>query len=176
MALPDDIPHFRIYSINFRGLVDEKRRDDKLTWLKLEARKIQNLGLVLIQETHFKSTWEANQALRRLGGKLLGISCAQNNSRGVLFWIPSNSPVIEMVEDVSKSNSGRWSVIRVVTAKQHLHITNIYAPADSTEAREEFFSSIMYKLEDYTNMIVGGDWNFCTDSIDIIKSLNLMAE
>ena len=102
MALPEEIPHFRIYSINFRGLVDTKRRNDKLAWLQTEAKGIQNLGVVLIQETHFKSTWEANQALRRLGGKILGISCARNNSKGVCCWVPRNSPIYNMVEDVSR--------------------------------------------------------------------------
>ena len=74
MTSHEVIPHFRAYSLNIKGLACEKSRDNKLVWLKQTCNKIPDLGIVLLQETHFKNAREAHRALRRLGGKLLGIS------------------------------------------------------------------------------------------------------
>ena len=94
-ATPDLIPHFRAYSLNIKGLVCEKSKDNKLVWLKQTCNKIPDLGVVLIQETHFKNTLEAHKALRRLGGKLLGISCSRSRSRGVVAWVPERRDLMD---------------------------------------------------------------------------------
>ena len=168
------IPHFRAHSLNIQGLVCEKSKDNKLVWLKQTCNKIPDLGVVLIQETHFKNTREAHKTLRRLGGKLLGISCSGSRSRGVVAWVPERSPIYSLIDTVNVSRQGRWAVLKITAASEHMHIANVYAPSDSKCAREEFFSAVKEKFDHLTNLVIAGDWNFVPEEIDAISGSQLV--
>ena len=80
-----EVPHHIQLSLNIKGLVDNhsNRRDEKVEWIKKIIKPIKNLGLLHLQETHFKSMTEAARALRKLGGKLIGF--AKSPDRGTNY-------------------------------------------------------------------------------------------
>ena len=104
----------------------------------------------------------------RLGGRIMGLSTANTRSKGVVTWIPKTSPIFNLISDVKRSLSGRWALMKIEAPHQIIHLLNIYAPSDSKSSREEFFSYFQEDFEDYSNLIISGDWNFVESDLDIV--------
>ena len=87
-------------------------------------------------------------------------------SRGVIAWIPGDSRLKGLVDDVASDPEGRWSLIRISAGPEIIHLLNIYAPAKDTTTRESFFMDLGDKFTGYQNLIVAGDWNFVSRDVD----------
>jgi len=167
------IPPFVVLSLNIKGLLTQKTCENKMIWLKQTCNKIKNLGIVHLQETNFNNITDARRALMRLGGRILGLSTASTSSKGVVSWVPKCSPIYNLISDVKRSMRGRWALMKIEAPHQIIHLLNIYAPSDCKRSREEFFSIFQEKFEDYSNLIVSGDWNFVESDLDIVTSQGL---
>ena len=162
VQLPNIIPHFKQYSLNICGLISSKV--EKRDWIK-QKFKNKKVGVIHFQETHFNTRDEALAFFMGLGGYTLGFSAADNRSAGVITWIPQDSPIYGIIKEQDKDLEGRWAVLKVQSQQETLYLANVYAPSDSVASREEFYSELEPKIK-YPNLILGGDHNFVSDSID----------
>ena len=161
----DSIPTHSQYSLNIRGLADQKNRDDKMLWISSTFKHLKNLGAVHFQETHLKTTKDAMSCFRRLSGKIIGVSNATNHGTGVLTWIPAHSPIYDLVSDVYSGPDGRWAVMKITTPTEVRTLVNIYAPAAGSSAREDFYDDLNQRLSLFDRPIVMGDHNYAPESL-----------
>ena len=162
----DYIPHFLQYSLNIRGLVSQKCRKNKMSWLKQQLKEIKKLGVIHFQESHFSNLGEIEECFFGMKGKILGVSCnPTNHKQGVFSWVPLESPIYDLIHDHDSGTQGRWATMRVTSVHEELHLANVYFPSDCKLSREDFFTQIKEDL-DLPHLIVGGDWNFCSSNLD----------
>ena len=166
------IPPYTQFSLNIRGLVDNKSREPKLRWIKWLIQTYKP-DMIHFQESHFYNISALMSAMRRFGGKVVGISLApcKGSYCGVFTLIPPESVLLNLVEEHSVSKDGRYAMIKIKTDHQVLHILNIYAPASGKQAREVFFGALNQSpIMQESSIIAVGDWNFTTDRLDRINN------
>ena len=160
------IPYHTQYSLNIRGLVDNNNMHVKLRFLSRQFRRTQHVGCVHFQETHFKTETEARACFNKLGGFITGFVPSTYRGMGLLTWVPRDSPIYHIMQQSEHDQRGRWSMLQISAREEVLHILNLYAPASGKTDREEFFERIKLDFEDYENLVMVGDWNFVTESLD----------
>ena len=156
------IPPYTQFSLNIRGLVDNKSREPKLRWIKWLIQTYKP-DMIHFQESHFYNISALMSAMRRFGGKVVGITLApcKGSYCGVFTLIPPESVLLNLVEEHSVSKDGRYAMIKIKSDHQVLHILNIYAPASSKQAREVFFGDLNQSpIMQESSIIAVGDWNF----------------
>ena len=166
------IPPYTQFSLNIRGLVDNKSREPKLRWIKWLIQTYKP-DMVHFQESHFYNMSALMSAMRRFGGKVVGVSLApcKGSYCGVFTLIPPESVLLNLVEEHSVSKDGRYAMIKIKSDHQVLHILNIYAPASGKQAREVFFGDLNQSpIMQESSIIAVGDWNFTTDRLDRINN------
>ena len=166
LIMVEDIPHFVQYSLNIKGLSSKKSRQNKMAWVNAHIRSIKNLGIIHFQETKFKNLQEAKRCFRGMKGKVIGASFHPDRRKnGVVSWVPKCSPKHDMIEEVEVAGDGRWAVMRISSNLESLHIANGYLPSSSELARKIFMQSIKPNI-DLSDLIIVGDWNFCSSALD----------
>ena len=174
------IPAHTQFSLNVRGLLTEVTRKPKMKLIQNIIKEYKP-DIIYIQEHHFRSNkdiFDAFKGILSRGGRLVGVSLAKPDDpyAGVAALIPETSVLLELVEDHSISNCGRWAAITIKTDSDLLSIINVYAPAKSKVIRESFFENLATQsCMANPNLIAVGDWNFVSDSIDKLN-LNGMIE
>jgi exonuclease III len=146
---------YTICTLNVRGLVNFKKRQEVFHWLKSKKYKI-----ILLQETHltadnidkWKTEWQGD----------IFVSSPNSNSQGVAILIsPDNSNEINIInyKEVSK---GRLIALELKLNEEEFTIINIYGPNNDDV-------SIFTVLENYLyancekKFIIGGDFNTILD-------------
>ena len=66
--------------------------------------------------------------MRVLGGKTIGIAPSPDKGTGVATWIPSNSPLIDQVQECEVDPQGRYAVLKVTAEDTHIHVVNVHLP------------------------------------------------
>ena len=108
------IPPYTQFSLNIRGLVDKKSREPKLRWIKWLIQTYKP-DMIHFQESHFSSMSALMSALRRFGGKVIGVSLAPHRGsyNGVFTLIPLGSALFDLVEEHTISKDGRYAMIKI---------------------------------------------------------------
>jgi exonuclease III len=113
------------------------------------------------------------RAMLRLGGKVLGFAPSPDeSSKGVISWVPRDSPIYDLIEEIYvDTNEGRYAIMAVKNEHESLHLVNIYAPADSPTVRDDFFANLQnaHAFDYCDNIIMCGDWNFVSSSKDKMR-------
>ena len=174
MADLEDIPHHVQLSLNLNGSVERPRMDEKMNWIKQHIKRMPHLGLVHFQETHFMTEREAYTALRRLGGKVLGLGLASDRGGGIATWVPPTSPVYELISEAAMDPECRYAVMQIQGTDSRIHTANLYAYPQPVE-REEQFKKLKEDrvFHSYENLMIGGDWNFVLDEIDVWRRVHI---
>ena len=133
------IPYHTQYSLNIRGLVDNDNMQVKIRFLSKHFRRTKHVGCVHFQETHFKTETEARACFNRLGGFITGFVPSTYRSRGLLTWLPRDSPIYHIIKHSEHDQHGRWSMLHISAREEVIHILNIYAPASGKTAKETVF-------------------------------------
>ena len=114
----DYIPHFLQYSLNIRGLVSQKCRKNKMSWLKQQLKEIKKLGVIHFQESHFSNLKEIEECFFGMKGKILGVSCNPTNHKHDVFsWVPLESPISPYWDQ--KQACRTWNLFLSWVAQSH---------------------------------------------------------
>ena len=144
----------------------------KTKWLKTLINQYKP-DMIHIQETKCASdqyTWSSFRSL----GTLLGISTSGSASAGLVTILPKGSVLTDIATNVVVDSSGRFAIMKLETTLEIIHVANIYMPADSKAARENFSRTLdnKYNLSQIQPLMVVGDWNFVEEDIDKVSSVN----
>ena len=166
--IPDYIPAFTAMTFNLNGAVTDPAR--KLRWVHDTFVRTGKADIILFQELHFGSLTHLRKAFWPYRGELKGLSMNPNaNTRGVVAWIPGDSSLTGLVETVTTDTvEGRWALMRINSKNEHIHLLNIYAPSKSVAHRELFYGDMKVRFNDYSNLIIAGDFNFVSRAIDFL--------
>ena len=175
VELPDSIPPYRAYTINLNGMIVNKSMRAKLAWIVRVLVRRLGADIILIQETHFKSTKDMKEAFFPYGGQLRGYSPSASRSKGVVAYIPPDSVLYNMVHNVENDLDGRWALMEIRAKEEMQQMLNVYAPSSSTQARETFFAGLQGKFDECPNLIVAGDWNYAPEAKDRVGMNGLVA-
>ena len=141
------------YSLNVRGLGQNKKRRTMWNWL----RKLK-WGVIFLQETHSQVQTEKFWS-NEWGSKIL-FSHGTANSRGVAILFTKG---IEFeVEDTIIDPEGRFLLVNVKLNDEKYTLVNIYAPTkDKHDEQKNLLDRIQHMLgeNNYENLIMGGDFN-----------------
>ncbi len=146
-----------IYTLNVRGLNNEKKKRTILRWLKNNNAKI-----VFMQETFIQK--EIN-----LGNEwTVKFNCTNSaHSRGVA--IAFDSSIECKILNVHKTEDARVILINAIIEQNEVTLCNIYAPNDKRN-RSNFFKKLknwIPRYADYmSNLIIGGDLNCAINDND----------
>ena len=130
----------RFLSLNVRGLLDAKKRNRFLLWIKN-----QKPDVVFLQETFFTkgNIGQISRSFKDFGYKDVNSLSDSNHSRGVTILL-SEKINYDIVKDIV-DNEGRMIMLNVTINGVGLSLVNVYAPNQVTQ-RVVFF----YKTE-YNN-------------------------
>ena len=146
---------YTIGSLNCNGLRDSNKRKQLFAWLNEKPYDI-----LFLQETHSITNDEVLW-MQEWGGNII-YAHGSSNSRGVAMLIKYHVNIT--IEDVNRQD-GRLLVAKVTFASKQILLCNIYAPNDDNVP---FFENVFAVLADtyYTDIIIGGDFNFIVMDIE----------
>ena len=144
-----------MFSLNARGLGDQKKRRSLFHWLETNYR-----GITLLQETHSTLLSEKNWRNDYKGE--IYYSHGTCGSRGVAIIVPEalHATVNNKITDLS----GRFILLDITIDEQNFILVNIYAPTkDKPNEQIELINLIKHHLVEFIdrNLIIGGDFNTC---------------
>ncbi len=151
----------RLYSLNTRGLRDNKKRVGLFHWLK--RYKSGNSSFVFLQETHSDPDQETRWK-REWGADIL-FSHGESNARGVAILCPATIPG-EIVK-VDCDSDGRIIIIELNEDGRKTLLCNVYAPTQDQgfhQVKQIAFLKVLHeKLLPYADIdisiVLGGDLN-----------------
>ena len=140
----------KIASFNANGLGNNSKRKDVFDYLRK-----QDLDIVLLQETHFKS--EQENFIRSNWGYECFISGNSSNQGGVAILF--NNTFEFKLHSQYKSDNGNFIVLDLEILNKRLSLVNLYGPSNNDSPT--FFESVFDKIKEFGNedIIIGGDWN-----------------
>lgn len=145
--------NIKMWSLNVRGLNEQKKRRSVFRWLKNN-----NVDVCLLQETYssesIKHIWRNEWA-----GNIYW-SHGGNHSRGVAILIRPKLDM-ECIKEY-RDDSGRLLAIKVKIQDQNFTILNVYAP-NKEEHQVHFYKYVKNVLTrefgQDKHIIIGGDFN-----------------
>ena len=139
-----------IFTLNIRGLNNEKKRRTILKWLKNNNAKIAFLQETFCQtEIEMNSDWTVKHNITNSA-----------HSRGVAILL--NNSLDFQILNVYKTADARIILINAMIEGMETSLVNIYAPNDKHD-RNEMFKKLKFWIPRYAdypeNIIMGGDFN-----------------
>ena len=139
----------KIVTLNTRGLRNNMKLKEVLTWLQLREAKF-----IFLQETHTIS--ESEYVWRQAWEGSLFFSHGTSNSKGTCILINKSLPftVYKSIQD----KDGRYVIIDAEINGLRLTLCNIYGP---NEDNADFYIEVIQHVESLPNdnKIIGGDFN-----------------
>ena len=139
----------KIVTLNTRGLRNNMKLKEVLTWLQLREAK-----LIFLQETRTIS--ESEYVWRQAWEESLFFSHGTSNSKGTCILIHKSLPftVYKSIQD----KDGRYVIIDAEINGLRLTLCNIYGP---NEDNADFYIEVIQHVESLPNddRIIGGDFN-----------------
>lgn len=158
------LPPLRCLTINANGLRSITKR---ATYFHLFATL--NLHVIFLQETHHSSAEELEDWCRAGAARGVPFEGAAFGAhytaaeRGVAMLIARHSP-LSHASLVCADPEGRFVVVKGMYGDQEVQLVNVYAPADSGDARCQFFANSLPPALSATPstgalQLWAGDWN-----------------
>ena len=144
----DKVQAMKIISQNVRGMRDVTKRKQLFTYFR------NNYDLIFLQEMHSIKEDECEWAMQ--WGGPIHFAHGSNNSRGVAILI--DSKIDAKIDSIVRDSNGRFIIIELDYKNMNYVMCNLYAP-NSDDVH--FFEHIVQMLNtsDYSNQIIGGDFN-----------------
>ena len=135
---------------NFRGLADDKKRQQAFQWLKQKK-----IGIVCGQETH-SSVLNETKWREEWGGDIF-FSHGSSAARGTFILFDRNIDK-QIHKEIIDRDEGRYVILDITIEGIRLTLACIYAPNNDCP---EFFTKIKQNVESQPNdnRIIGGDYN-----------------
>ncbi len=139
-----------VYTLNIRGLNNDKKRRTILKWLKNNGCNIAFLQETFCQkEIEINNEWTIKHNLTNSA-----------HSRGVAILF--NNSLDFKIINIHKTDDARVILINTIIEGTETTLVNVYAPTDKRE-RNEFFKKLKFWIPRYAdypdNIIMGGDFN-----------------
>ena len=149
---------YRFVTLNVRGLLDVKKRNKFLLWLKH-----QNSDIIFLQETYFKkeNIDKINVCCKEHGFTAFHSLSDSSHSRGVSILV--SEKIDHEVTEYKCDTTGRMILLSIKIGENCFTLINIYAP-NVISQRIEFFNKLSKfiddnKIEGDYDIICGGDFN-----------------
>ena len=151
--------HACVYSMNARGLGDDKKRVQVFSWLHNKSADIfflQETHSIVASENKWKDDWGNNNVF---------FSHGTSNAKGVAILFTDNFDVVITKE--YHDDDGRIIILDIIINDEKMTIINVYGPNIDDP---DFFDSIGIILRDFASetIIWGGDFN-CVQDVSIDK-------
>ena len=159
-----------MFSMNCRGLGEQKKRRDVLHYIRN-----LNLNVVFLQETHM--TTDNIPYFNNLWNGKCYHACHTSRSRGSCILFSRNTQH-ELIKEI-RDDSGNFMIVICKISTEVFAFINVYGP---NRDQPQFFVEIFSKLEDIEidNIITGGDMNFIidpeADSLNYVRDNNVNAK
>ncbi|KAJ0049993.1 hypothetical protein NL108_009865 [Boleophthalmus pectinirostris] len=136
--------HFKILSCNINGLKDKQKKN---VFIKFHENLKADIGF--LQETHLQPSQNVG-----IGNYTEYSSSYTTRSCGVAILVKKtlNFELMKKITD----EEGRWIIVHGLVNGISLTLVSIYGP---TEDDPNFFEQLFLQLEDFENIIIGGDFN-----------------
>ena len=142
-----------IYSLNVRGLSNDKKRRETFLWLKKKQ-----LSIYFLQEVHstkksgiyWHSEWGYSTIFTEFSSSKAGV--------GILF----NNNFQFKIQKCLMDPGGRFIIADIETKERTLTLVNIYAPNNDDPSFFRVVSEKMSSFECYL-IVFGGDFNLVCD-------------
>lgn len=150
---------YKILTLNIRGLNSSRKRRQVFRWLHR-----QQVDIFFIQETY--STPQTIKKWETEWGGKIAYSHGSSHSRGVMILFKPRLDV--RIEKIKTDNHGRCVLIETAISDTKTVFVNIYAP---NEPKHQIFflnelSNSFLKEYINDNVVLGGDFNCVTNSLD----------
>ena len=157
----------KIYCLNVRGLKSDtvKRKKIFANFNKYKS------DIVFLQETHSTNEIETTWA-KDWNGQII-YRHGSSRSRGVVIMI--NKSLIDHIKNIQRDTEGRWLIVELQQNNISYTLINIYAPTQNDENDQiRILNEIKEKIieHEYTNIIMGGDFNIVLDPVKDKKGGN----
>lgn len=139
-------------TLNVNGLGNWQKRTRVFTSLESLGRDV-----CFIQETHINNTATADKIAKEWGGRSVWAISPHRASKGVAILFKKNSDVEIIKTEVDPD--GRYCIAECRLHDSTFNLCNVYLPNDVT-GRNLFLKKLDSKLNNKTNIVLGGDWNF----------------
>ena len=146
-----------LYSLNVRGLRDDKKRLEIFRWLKRYYKA--DKAFILLQETH-STEHDESKWIKEWGSEII-FSHGDSSAKGVAILLPHNHTCENTLEKYN-NNNGRLCSIKIKIGDDTMNIINAYAPTKNKQKLQiEFLDELKEVIDknEQISTICAGDFN-----------------